>query len=189
MGCNESLADLPEYAQLKAAGVDCLGRYLEYTPDIKILAVAEENLLDNINKDMYGTESQVLRVFAKGRLRCHGYTSHRVPNGTTVVTCSSTNCVYSVWTSASTTSSSCCLARTWKELGKWKGTVAVHNRVEYWTEGLMAYFDAVGQGVSPNDTPRPITTREALKDYDPGLYQLVDETMAYEGKVDWRYQP
>ena len=31
-----------------------------------------------------------------------------------------------------------------------------------------------------------ITTREALKAYDPDLYALVDETMAYREKVDWR---
>jgi len=28
-----------------------------------------------------------------------------------------------------------------------------------------------------------------LKEYDPGLYALVHETMAYEGHVDWRYRP
>ena len=70
--------------------------------------------------------------------------------------------------------------------GQWKGTVAVHDRVEYWTEGLLAYFDAVGQGVPPNDAAAPIATREALKAYDPDLYGLVHETMAYDGKVDWR---
>ena len=73
--------------------------------------------------------------------------------------------------------------------GRWKGTAAVRDRVEYWTAGVLAYFDAVGQGVPPNDAPHPITTREALKQYDPGLFSLVDETMAYHGKVDWRRQP
>jgi hypothetical protein len=75
------------------------------------------------------------------------------------------------------------------EQGLWKGTVAVHNRAEYWTEGVLAYFDAVGQGVCPNDAPAPITTREALQAYDPGLFELVETTMAYKGKVDWRYLP
>jgi hypothetical protein len=72
--------------------------------------------------------------------------------------------------------------------GLWKGTAGVHDRVEYWTAGVLAYFDAAGQGVSPNDAARPITTREKLAEYDPGLFALVDETMAYNGKVDWRYQ-
>jgi len=30
------------------------------------------------------------------------------------------------------------------------------------------------------------TTREALKAYDPDLYALVEETMAYKEHVDWR---
>jgi hypothetical protein len=52
---------------------------------------------------------------------------------------------------------------------------------------VLAYFDATGQGAGPNDADHPITTRESLRDYDPGLFALVDETMAYKGKVDWRY--
>ena len=39
----------------------------------------------------------------------------------------------------------------------------------------------------PNDSDHPITTRESLRDYDPGLFELVAETMAYKGKIDWRY--
>ena len=72
--------------------------------------------------------------------------------------------------------------------GSWKGTAAVHDRVEYWAEGVVSYFDATGQAAAPNDAAHPITTREALKDYDPDLYALVNETMAYDGHVDWRYR-
>ena len=44
--------------------------------------------------------------------------------------------------------------------------------------------------IPPPPTPaHPITTREALREYDPELYALVHETMAYGGQVDWRYQP
>ena len=31
-------------------------------------------------------------------------------------------------------------------------------------------------------------TREALETYDPELYALVKETMAYDGHVDWRFE-
>ena len=51
---------------------------------------------------------------------------------------------------------------------------------------MGAYFDAAGAGQAPHDADRPVTTREALKAYDPTLYALVDETMAYKGHVDWR---
>jgi hypothetical protein len=50
---------------------------------------------------------------------------------------------------------------------------------------VEAYFDAAGDGVAPNGADRPITTREALKAYDPDLFALVDETMAYKEHVDW----
>ena len=70
--------------------------------------------------------------------------------------------------------------------GLWKGTAAVHNRAEYWAEGVLAYFDASGAVVPPNDCGHPISTRQTLKQYDPGLFALVEETMAYKGKVDWR---
>ena len=69
----------------------------------------------------------------------------------------------------------------------WKGTPAVHDRIEYWDQGVLAYFGATGQQAAPNDAPHPITTRALLEDYDPGLYALVEETMAYQGHVDWNY--
>ena len=71
--------------------------------------------------------------------------------------------------------------------GKWKGTPAIQDRIEYWAEGVLAYFDAAGTGMTPTDADHPITTREALRQYDPDLFTLVDETMAYKGKVYWRY--
>ena len=73
--------------------------------------------------------------------------------------------------------------------GRWKGTAAINDRVAYWTAGVLAYFDALGQDASPNDATHPIATREALKDYDPDLFALVNETMAYDGHVDWRFKP
>jgi hypothetical protein len=73
--------------------------------------------------------------------------------------------------------------------GRWKGTPAIQDRAEYWAQGVLAYFNAVGTGMTPTDAERPIATREALREYDPDLFALVDETMAYKGKVDWRYYP
>ena len=73
-----------------------------------------------------------------------------------------------------------------KEL--WKGTPAARDRVEYWAAGVVAYFDAAGTGFPPHGADRPVTTRESLKAYDPELYALVDETMAYREHVDWRYK-
>src|SRR5262245_46244801 len=83
------------------------------------------------------------------------------------------------------------LLKLFDEAGKgglWKGTPASRDRVEYWAAGVEAYFDAAGDGEPPQLADRPITTREALKAYDPDLYALVDETMAYREHVDWRYK-
>ena len=55
--------------------------------------------------------------------------------------------------------------------------------------GVLAYFDALGQAATPPGASHPVATREALKAYDPELHALVDETMAYDGHVDWRFQP
>ena len=73
--------------------------------------------------------------------------------------------------------------------GRWRGTQALSDRFAYWTTGVLAYFDAVGHDGAPLDARHPITTREQLLAYDPYLFALVDETMAYAGKVDWRYRP
>ena len=59
----------------------------------------------------------------------------------------------------------------------------------HWAAGVTAYFDASGQGFAPAGADRPITTREALKAHDPALFRLVDATMAYRERVDWRFQP
>ena len=70
--------------------------------------------------------------------------------------------------------------------GKWRGTSAVNDLAEYWVRGVLAYFDAAGQHQAPLETSHPIATREALQLYDPGLFGIVEETMAYKGKTDWR---
>ena len=72
--------------------------------------------------------------------------------------------------------------------GLWKGTAADRDPAEYWAAGVEAYFDAAGAGDAPHHADRPVTTREALKGYDPALFALVDETMAYREHVDWRYR-
>ena len=66
-----------------------------------------------------------------------------------------------------------------------KGT-SVHGRAGYFTAGVLAYFDAAGQDMAPNDAPHGVKTREALKQYDPDLFALINRTMAYDGHVDWR---
>jgi len=186
LGPEESLSDLPEYKRTAGDNLDHTARFLDYSPEVKLLVVDQENVLGDPDGP-YVTECQVIRVFAKALYHVTG-TRPVDPN----------------WES-----------RRWnvqqyelrvrrldirfdeklKELydsamskGLWKGTPAVHNRVEYWAEGVLDYFDAAGAGAPPNDADHSIATRETLKEYDPDLFALVEETMAYKGKVDWRYR-
>ena len=187
LGPSESLADLPEFPQMVEKGADHTGRYLEYTPGVNVLVV-DQAVLGDLARDPYATECQVIRVFAKALYHVTGMRPVD-PNwedrGRDVQQ-------YELRVQRMDVRFDERLKTLYDDAmncGLWKGTVAVHNRVEYWTEGVLAYFDAVGQGVCPNDAPAPITTREALKAYDPGLFDLVETTMAYKGKVDWRYLP
>ena len=186
LGPGESLSDLPEWEKVAAEGADHTARFLDYSPETKLLVVSQENVLAEL-ADPYATECQVIRVFARA---LYHVTAKRPvdPNwenrGRQVqqyelrvrrMDIRFDNRLEELYDGA-------------MSKGLWKGTAAVHDRIEYWTQGVLAYFDALGQGVPPNDADHPITTRESLRDYDPGLFGLVEETMAYKGKVDWRYQ-
>jgi len=52
--------------------------------------------------------------------------------------------------------------------GLWKDTYVATNPSEYWAEGAQAYFDCMRPQFGAN-------SREKLKEYDPGLFALVDE--------------
>jgi hypothetical protein len=186
LGSEESLADLPECKKMPAGSIDYTARFLDYVPKAKFMVVDQKNVLGNLDNP-YGTSCQVIRVFAKALYHLTG-TRPVNPN----------------WDNRGRNVQQYELRvqrmdlrfdEKLKELydsamskGLWKGTAAAGNRVEYWAEGVLAYFDAVGAVVPPNDASYPIATRETLKEYDPDLFALVEETMAYKGKVDWRYQ-
>ena len=61
--------------------------------------------------------------------------------------------------------------------GLWQNTYASTNFSEYWAEGVATWFDA-------NSRFPSVTTRAALKTYDPGLALLLTETF---GDGIWRY--
>ncbi len=188
LGRDEKVADLPECAAMKQTkDFDALARALDYTPETKLLVVGEENLLRDPREPLVG-ECRLIREFAKAVYQVAG-TRPVDPNwnnrGREVqqyelrvkrLDIQFDQRLKEIYETAMTN-------------GLWKGTAAVHNRVEYWAEGVVAYFDATGQEAAPNDASHPIGTREALQAYDPALCALVNETMAYDGHVDWRYRP
>ncbi len=185
LGRNEKLSDLPEYKHWDAKKVDHAARFLEYTPATKLLVVGEENVLANPLASNVG-DNQVIRVLAGALYQVTGLRPvdpDWEKRGRAVQQ-------YELRVKRLDVRFDETLREIFEKatsVGKWKGTAAIHDRASYWTEGVLAYFDALGQDAAPHDAPHPIRTRELLKDYDPGLCALVNETMAYDGHVDWRF--
>ncbi|HLK56814.1 MAG TPA: hypothetical protein VKU00_09630 [Chthonomonadaceae bacterium] len=188
LGRKEKITDLPEYASLKkTSGFDPLLRMVDYTPETRLLVVDEANVLGDPNDPEAGG-NQILRVFANALYQVTGLRPVD-PNwnqrGRDVQQYELNVKRMDIQFDARL--KQCYDAAIGK--GMWKGTAAVHSPTHYWVEGVLAYFDALGQDAAPNDAAHSISTREALKQYDPDLYALVNETMAYDGHVDWRYKP
>jgi DUF1680 family protein len=187
LGPEESVADLPEFRNNDANNIDPLARTQQYSPSTKLLVVGEENVLGDPTDPNIGS-NQVVAVFADALYRV---------TGTRAVDPDFSNRrrdvqQYELRVERMDERFDEKLKELFQKAtdeGKWKGTAAVNDRAAYWTAGVLAYFDAAGQEASPNDAEFPINAREALQGYDPELYALVHETMAYEGHVDWRFQP
>src|SRR5262249_35458479 len=167
------------------ASLDLNARSLEYNPATKLLVVAEENVAAD-PRQANVADNQVIRVFA-GAI-------HEVA-GKRPVDPNWDNRPRNIWQQYELRVKRMDeqFDQRLKELheralaaGKWKGTSAVHDRENYWSSGVLSYFDAPGQDSAPAGSQHPIATREALHDYDVDLHALVHETFAYGGKVDWR---
>jgi hypothetical protein len=196
LGTNENLADLPELKNITDTNIDLTIRFLDYTPELKLLVVPEENVLGDPNKADVGP-CLVIREMATALYDVCGRRPVD-PNWNNRRDVQQ----YELRVKRMDIRFDEKLEQLYDEAmsrGMWKNTSAVQNRVAYWDEGVLAYFDAAGQDGAPfKDTtpngdftgsPHPINTRKALKAYDPDLYALVNETMAYDSHVDWRYQP
>ncbi len=187
LGRGEMLSDLPEFKDAsKTPGFDN-ARFLDYSEKLKLMAVPEENVL-GLPREPFAGECMVVNVFAKGLYRVTGlrrvdpdFDSRRQPKQQ-----------YELRVKRMDIQFDQALRKAYEgAMGKslWRGASAARDQAEYWAAGVEAYFDAAGDGQPPNGADRPIVTRELLKAYDPDLYELVDQTMAYKEHVDWRYKP
>ncbi len=181
----EKLSDLPEFKESKdKAGFDAV-RYLHYTAGLKLMVVPEENVL-GLPGEPFAGRCMVVGVLARAL--------HQVTGSRPVLADFDQRRdkqQYELRVKRLDVDFDQKLRKAYETAtgkGLWKGTAAARDRVEYWAAGVEAYFDAAGDGQPPNLADRPVTTREALKAYDPDLYELVDETMAYREHVDWRFK-
>jgi hypothetical protein len=183
LGQKEKLSDLPEFKEArKRPGFEEL-RWLDYSPALRLMVVPEENVL-RLPGEPFAGKCTVVSVFARGLYHVTGlrpvdpdFEKRRDKQQ------------YELRVKRLDEEFDRKLQKLHEQAagkGLWKGTAAGRNRVEYWAAGVEAYFDAAGDGEPPNLADRPIATREALKAYDPDLFALVDETMAYREHVDWR---
>ncbi|HEY7118249.1 MAG TPA: hypothetical protein VH475_16800 [Tepidisphaeraceae bacterium] len=185
LGRGERLADLPEFKHSKDEAAFDAARFVDYTPQRKLIVVPEENVL-GLAGDPFGGESAVVMGMAKGFYRVAGlrpvdpeFDKRRQKQQ------------YELRVKRLDVEFDQRVQKAYGqavEKGLWKGTPAARDRFEYWAAGVAAYFDAAGAGYPPQNADRPITTREALRAYDPELYAIVDQTMAYREHQDWRYE-
>jgi len=183
LGEKEMLSRLPEFKEATNLAELDLVRILEYSPALKLMVVPEENVLGQPREPFAG-RCMLVSVFAKAMHRVAGlrpvdaeFDKRRDKQQ------------YELRVKRLDLDFDKKVAQLFESgpgKGLWKGTPAARDRFEYWAAGVEAYFDAAGAGVAPAGADRPVVTREALKQYDPGLYALVDETMAYKERVDWR---
>jgi hypothetical protein len=185
LGRNEKLSDLPEFKDSRNKPGFEEVRYLDYTPDLKLMVVPEENVL-GLAKEPFAGKCMVVSVFAKGLYHVTGsrpldpdFDKRRDKQQ------------YELRVKRLDVEFDQKLQKAYDAAmvkNLWRGTAASRGRAEYWAAGVEAYFDAAGDGHPPHGADRPTTTREALKAYDPDLYELVDETMAFKERVDWRFK-
>jgi hypothetical protein len=63
----------------------------------------------------------------------------------------------------------------------WKGKYVAQSDEEYWAEGVQCYFDA---NAADDADHNHVRTREALKQYDRQLFDLINEVFR---ETSWRY--
>lgn len=172
LGKDERIADLPEHALWQAEpGYDPLLRMLDFSAKGQRFVVAEEALAEAPRVN----DHPVVAVLARAIYQVCGQRPV-APVDPVLIQQYEKNVERIDVTFGAKVDE---LFKQAGEAGKWRGTAAIHSPANYWTKGVLAYFDAAGQDFAPEGGESPITTRAALRDYDPGLFELVDRTMGF----------
>ncbi len=195
VGEKEKIADIPEYKGPDAAGGKPL-RVLACTPERKMVACGEENLLNRAG-DPHAGESILVRELARA---LHVMTGHRPVDEELEKALEAYKTVDRKRRSSVRILRSKIgvkpidkrfddkLKQLYKNaLGKglWKDTLAASNHEEYWAEGVQSWFDANLQDCAGHNQ---VNTREELEKYDPDLAKLIAEVFCHTDRVDWRYR-
>lgn len=66
--------------------------------------------------------------------------------------------------------------------GKYKNTYAKTDLYEYWAEGIQNWFNVNAEVEKPDGKHNQINTRAELEEYDPALYELINQYFSeFEG--------
>ena len=184
LGPDEQLAALPEWKRAsQRSPLDGTSRGPVCDPDLNLLVVAQEDVLAGASSPR-SAGSPVIAVLAEA--------AYRVAGLRPVIPDYRGNQQYELRVKRLDVEFDQAVTARFEEATAartWAGTPAAQDKFAYWCAGVLAYFDAAGPHSAPQDSPTPVNTRERLAAYDPGLFALVHETMAYQNRVDWRYQP
>lgn len=63
------------------------------------------------------------------------------------------------------------------EAGLWRNTFAARDAQEYWAEGVQDWYYTNLEADPPDGVHGPVNTKEELQQYDPALYDLIDELL------------
>lgn len=159
MAPDEMTTRIPEHSDLEPASHwDRRARGLGPTPQRPAVSCGEENLLC-LPGDPYAAENILVHEFA-----------HAIHDmGMNSVDKSFDTRLKELYASA-------------KKKGLWKGTYAMQNHQEYWSEVTQSWFNTNRKNDREHND---IDTREKLKAYDPEIAKLLTEVY---GDGDWRYQ-
>lgn len=185
LGQDERLADLPEHALWKdMEGYDPLLRMKDYCTRTQTFVIAEESLMASPLDPAVGDHPLIATLSRAIYSVSHDRPAEVLnPSLIQQYELNVTRLDFNFEEKVDA------LFEAARQAGKWQGTGAIHHPADYWVKGVLAYFHAVGQDIAPADAISPITTRAALRDYDAPLWELVHETMAFQGRVDWRLRP
>ena len=152
----EGTTDIPEHAYLAndtSMNWDLRARGLGGTVELPLTTCAEENILA-YQIDKYHAEDILIHEFA--------HTIHIV--GIEPITPGFNDRLLTLMNDAISK-------------GKWRNTYTITDIYEYWAEGVQSWFN-VNAEVDTDDGDgkhNKINTREELRIYDPGLYQIISE--------------
>lgn len=150
----EGTTDIPEHAHMKrdtTLNWDVRARGLEGTLEIPLTTCAEENILA-YQIDQYHAEDILIHEFA--------HSIHLI--GLKRIDPKIDDKIQALMDAA--------IAE-----GKYQGTYALENHIEYWAEGVQDWFNVNAESPLPDGKHNWVNTREDLKQYDPRLYKFLSK--------------